>query len=820
MLLIYLPLGHVGKNVRLWCRGTQARVRKVEQKPPSTRDSSARPVVRFGEFELDLRAAELRKRGQRIRLQEQPFRILVELLDRPGQLVLREEIQKRLWPDNTVVEFDHSINAAIKRLRDSLQDSAESPRFIETIAKRGYRFIAPVSREQDETLQPGPALASPIAARFEDDPARAHLDQNASIDAVKLANMRTKRRLAILAACCVCFLVAGTGWFAWKKWRTRVPAPVLRTLTRFTFDEGLQTGATWSPDGRYIAYSSDRGGKFDIWVQQVSGGDPVQITRGPGHHWQPDWSPDGKYIAYRSEEGDGGIYVTPALGGAGLERKISPFGYHPQWAPDSLQVLFQGQFTEIPGPGRFYIAQLDGSAPREVLAELFAKNKLWAVSAAWHPDGKRVTVWVADLSPTPSFWMVPIAGGPGVKLEIPHEIQGALKQASGEAASGQQQGDYSFSWSPAGDAIYFERVYGGARNIWKMTVDPETLRAVGIERLTTGPGPDAAVAVARDGRRLAFTAKSQRIQTWLFPFDARTGQIKGKGNAITPPGRTSIEPNLSPDGTKVAYCVHNGEGSGPGFLDIRNELWLKSLVDGSDAPVISDSYSRWFPHWSPDGMQLIYQRRKPGTNEAQLMLWSIQSHEEEPLTGLSNFGGVIYDWSPDGEWLLGHEPHGILLLPAPSAPNEDAAARKIVSNPAYQLYQQHMSPDGRWIVFNAVASSLNPESALYVISSSGGPWTRITDGKHWDDKPRWSPDGRTIYFVSNPGGFFNVWGIHFDPAAGKPVGQPFQVSKFDNPRLMIPRWIQPVGLSFTQDKLVLTMEEESGSIWVLDNVDR
>ena len=101
---------------------------------------------------------------------------------------------------------------------------------------------------------------------------------------------------------------------------------------------------------------------------------------------------------------------------------------------------------------------------------------------------------------------------------------------------------------------------------------------------------------------------------------------------------------------------------------------------------------------------------------------------------------------------------------------------------------------------------------------SGRPWTRITEGKQWDDKPRWSPDGRTIYFVTGRGGFFNVWGIHFDPTAGKTVGQPFQVSNFESPRLMIPRWIPPVGMSLNQDKLVLTMAEESGSIWVLDNV--
>src|SRR6516162_8326440 len=98
--------------------------------------------VRFGPFQLDLRGGELHKEGRRIRLQEQPFQILRMLLESPGAVVSREEIRQRLWPDNTVVEFDHSINAAVKRLRDALRDSAEKPRYIETVARRGYRFIA------------------------------------------------------------------------------------------------------------------------------------------------------------------------------------------------------------------------------------------------------------------------------------------------------------------------------------------------------------------------------------------------------------------------------------------------------------------------------------------------------------------------------------------------------------------------------------------------------------------------------------------------------------------------------------------------------
>src|SRR6478752_469873 len=102
-------------------------------------------TIQFGIFEVDLRAAELRRNGSKIRLQEQPFQILTMLLAQPGQVVTREELQKKLWPSDVFVDFDHSLNAAIRRLRDALGDSAENPTFVETVARRGYRFLAPVN---------------------------------------------------------------------------------------------------------------------------------------------------------------------------------------------------------------------------------------------------------------------------------------------------------------------------------------------------------------------------------------------------------------------------------------------------------------------------------------------------------------------------------------------------------------------------------------------------------------------------------------------------------------------------------------------------
>ena len=763
----------------------------------------SRRLVRFGSYEVDLPAGELKKCGVKLKLSGQPFQVLAILLERPGTIVTREELQKRLWPD-TFVDVDHNLNTAINKIREALGDSSDNPRFVETLPRRGYRFIAPVDSDSN-SAKPATITTTDTAA---------------------------PRRWRILGASLLLgalTLLASTGFFIYKG-RHGPASPRQRTLTRVTFGDGLQIGATWSPDGRFIAYSSDREGKFDIWVQQVSGSDPVQITKGPGHHWQPDWSPDGKYIAYRSEEGEGGLYIVPALGGAGLERKISSFGYFPRWSPDSSQILFQTHFAPISIVNKFYVAPLDGGPPREVLAEFLAQHKLWPAAAVWHPDGKRVSVWVTTLAaaqslssdavPSPKIWTVPISGGPAIEMEIAPAIQKELLEVANGNVGGEHQGELSFAWSPSGRALYFESGYRGAINIWKMTIEPEALRAIAVERLTTGPGPDGSLAVSSDGRRLAFTAKSQQTRNWLFPFDARKGRITDKGQAITAAGRNAFMPNLSRDGKRVAFSV---------LYAGAWEVWEKSLVDGREAPIIADKHSRAVGLWSPDGRQLVYIRDKSiASTPQQLMIWSSQTHSEEPLTTmLDETRWSPYDWSADGAWLLVSQNIGttsrteVWLLPVAAAPHAESAARKIISDPQYDLWQPHFSPNGRWIVFEAEANSPTiAESALYVVPAAGGVWTRITDGKHWDDKPRWSPDGKTIYFVSERGGFFNVWGIHFDPAEGKPVGEPFRVSTFGGYGLTIPRWIPAVDLSLNQEKLVLTMEEVSGGIWVLDNVDR
>ncbi len=127
---------------------------------------------------------------------------------------------------------------------------------------------------------------------------------------------------------------------------------------------------------------------------------------------------------------------------------------------------------------------------------------------------------VADGGPSPSFWTLPITGGVAIKSEIAPAITKELGEVASDDTRQEYQTEFPFAWAPSGKAIYFGRRYRGTRNVWKMTIDPETLRATAIERLTTGPGPDTEIAVSPDGRRLAFTSKSEHIRSWLFPFDA------------------------------------------------------------------------------------------------------------------------------------------------------------------------------------------------------------------------------------------------------------------------------------------------------------
>ncbi len=232
---------------------------------------------RFGSYELDVTELELRKNGVRLKLQEQPFRVLAALVERPGEVVTREELHNRLWGDDTFVDFDQSLNKAVNRLREVLRDEASQPRYIETVPRRGYRFIAHVQ-------------ASNGTAPFSSPVPEVLLTQHRASTGRQVG---LRALIAVVSVAAVFLLVA--------VWRVHRPAkPALgppQLLVRDAFSPSI------SSDGKLLAYISNVEGDVpQVWVRPVASAKALQVTRGAARHYFSELSPDGAHLLTASEE--------------------------------------------------------------------------------------------------------------------------------------------------------------------------------------------------------------------------------------------------------------------------------------------------------------------------------------------------------------------------------------------------------------------------------------------------------------------------------------------------------------------------------------
>jgi len=621
-----------------------------------------------------------------------------------------------------------------------------------------------------------------------------------------------KKGTAIAVGVMVPVIVIGAYFFWWLTRSAKsLPSPP-RALARLTFGQGLQTEPAWSPDGRFIAYASDLNGNFDIWVQPVGGGNPVQVTRSPAHDWQPDWSPDGNSIVFRSERDGGGLFVVPAFGGR--ERKVSSFGYRPRWAPDGQKILCLSpgeKVNEYPG---VFIVNLDGTSSKEISTSVSANQsdaKLGLVG--WHPDGRRISFLTDD----GGFWTTPTSGGKPVRAEVSPKVANQLKEMAINLGN--------FRWAPAGNALFFEGQSNGVTNIWRVTVDPLSLAWIdGPVRLTTGSGSNIDIALSNDGKRLAFAATAASTRIWSVPFDPLSGKTKGAGQAITAADLDAWGPAVAPDGKELVFNVRRHGAD-------REELWEESLKDESARVLAVDDYSRFGAQWSPDGKQIAYTRYLPREPESEraypIALMSAGGGEEQLLTTPGPFRDYVSDWSADGRSVMAStnrrskDRYQVAIFSLSDAPHAENSLRIIAGDDSHDLWGPRFSPDGQWICYMTQQPSNPGVSVLNVLSTSSGASVHLTDERLWSDKPRWSPDGKTIYFITNHGStFLNVWGVHFDPTNGKVVGEPFRVTSFESPSLALLTSIRQLRISFDLTHLYLPLTEVAGSVWTLSDVDR
>jgi Tol biopolymer transport system component/DNA-binding winged helix-turn-helix (wHTH) protein len=763
--------------------------------------------VRLGPFELDPRSGELSSSGRRQSIPEQPLALLRALLAHPGELVTRDELRRELWPEDTFVDFERGLNAAVKRLRDVLGDSAEEPKFIETIPRRGYRLIADIVR--------GEAVGQAVTEGGWPG-SQQHLTARERV----LASLRTNRRtwsaggMVLLAAAFVLALAA----------KRHAPPAIFseattppHNLTRLTFGSGFETDPTWSPDGKYIAYASDRSGNFDIWIQALAGGEPRQVTHDTEADTQPTWASDGSnMIVYRSERDGGGLFAIPAEGGP--SRQLTTFGSGPRWAPDGSQVVFTSSL--VPGGTaansvKFYRVRLDGAAPQRISVDashLFSWN--------WHPNSRGVTL----LRLEPDGWVlstIPLVGGSPSEREIGGRCDCPYWTAEGGL----------FDWARSGTAAFMGCLHpsGSGMDVWRFAVG-QSRQTQPVEAVTNRTVQAATIAVSPDSKLLAFSERTMNLRVWTFPFDASRGQVLGPAKPVTDSESYAGVSSLSPDGNRL---LHNFVRHG----DVLNQLGITDINSGDRhrLPPLDSTY----PVWAPDGQRIAYvwEHRTPEGTETALVASRTDGSEASPITTVRvvkagrPFLG-LWEWSSNRGELIGtsdleSSPTGryaLMQWSISAAPHAETSARVIAADPHYNLWQGHVSPNGRWLAFLAERTDEN-SAVISVVradqsNASEHDWSMISPIHEWADKPRWSPDGKLLYFVLRTGLFFNLWAVRFNSSSGSAAGAPFQVTHLGTPEFQISPILGSAEIGVSAHRLTLSMMERTGNIWIADNVDR
>ena len=571
-------------------------------------------------------------------------------------------------------------------------------------------------------------------------------------------------------------------------------------IDRLTSHSGLDTDAAWSPDGRSIAYASDRSGNFDIWVQPVDGGgEPTQITTDAAGDWQPHWAPDGKRLVFRSERDGGGLFVVSAQGGD--LRRLTAFGYQPQWSPDGRRILFTASHLLVMSQRqRFYTVNEAGGEPLEVLSaagERFASVPV----AGWHPDGRRVSLAGLDEQRRVLVRTTAIGAEKTPETQLDSARLGETDTYRVSAVA----------WSLAGDALFLVATDTVGVHVWRVPVDAETGKRKGpSQQIATRAYTDEPISLSPDRTRLAFTMARQASRIWTYPLESTRGRIAGPPRAITPADAWAVAPDFSPDGKKLVYVLHPDPWGGGG-LRLELHEWTASGL----RTLVADDAARFAPRVSRDGRYVAFRVASGGPNAVVAVLDSV-TLKERRLTSSSLFA-TAFGWTHDNASILSSirqvDPprHGLFRVPFTEG---EAPSRlpSVAVHPKYDIWQGTQSPDGKWIAF--IVQEPNPRwSAIFLVPTAGGPWIQVTDGRGWDDKPRWSADGRLLYFVTSRGGPYTVAAVGIDQVTGKPAGPAAEVLSWPAPRLGLLGDVGWNELGLGADALAVPLLETTGSIW-------
>jgi Tol biopolymer transport system component/DNA-binding winged helix-turn-helix (wHTH) protein len=577
--------------------------------------------IRFGAFEADLRSGELFREGRRIALPNQSFLALSALLEQPGQLVSREVLRARLWPDNRVVEFEQGLNAIINRLREALGDSAGNARFIETLPRRGYRFIA--------TINAPVATASSVAETA------VPTEIAAPAETGKPQRRLYGSAIALIALIAVVVLV----------WLHRVPADggafsniKVRPLTSLL---GREVAPTFSPDGQRLAFSwNGAGGRFDLYSKNVDSERTLQLTHRPAIAISAAWSPDGRQLAFaRTTDQDSGVYLVPSTGGA--EHLLTSAVFLDEsfmqlsWSPDSSSLAYSS--IESTGSSLIHVLALNQLRSHQLERPPSCAD---AGAPAFSPDGRQLAFLCTS---SVAVYGVYVTAMPSGSPRLLASLQGYPK---------------GLVWFPDGRALIVANDAADGSAIWRLTLSGQLSRVSGAEE-ALGPG----VTVA--GNHIAFVRESHPIDIWRVDLTAPADP----GSAMIASTRMQLVPQYSPDGARVAF---QSTRSG------TSEIWLAD-ADGSN-PVRLTSFNgplTGAPNWCNDGRRVAFDSRASGVS-AIYVIDVLEGHPHRLEASRTNLSLPV--WSEDCRWIFASDGRAALYR----VPASGGAAEVFTDKRAYR----------------------------------------------------------------------------------------------------------------------------------------
>lgn len=588
--------------------------------------------IRFGLYELDVSARELRREGIPVKLQERPFAVLAIFVERPGEVITRDEFRQRLWPADTFVDFDASLNTSVNKLRQALADSAENPRFIATVGRTGYRFIAPVSVMASD---PPPAAPSTFVAEKDSESANARR---------RILIYISAGVLAVLLVTMAAFVVLRTE-----------PSPKVVNVVQLTHDDLLDPWGGLTTDGARLFYLDRIGGHWTLMQAPASGGDAQPFSDSSQNTRVVDIAPDRAELltfTFFGRSFDLPMSLTPVVGGP-PRRVGNVIADDAAFSPDGERIFFNR-------PDGIYSCARDGSGLQRFVALPDRSRDL-----QWSKDGKRLRFTLDDSrANTTSIWEVSANGSNlhRVNLVAPNLDE----QCCGR-------------WSANGRYFLFNGTHNGVHSVWAIREDDHSLfsRDPKPVQLTFGPVSYGGLITSDDPRRVYVWGGSEHLETGRY--DRATGRVQP-----LLPGIHYDDIGSSPDGAQLAFATggelwrakFDGSGRKPLFSGVASidriewspdskrilffstdsaglEKYFQISSDGGPATEVPLGNGDMEAHWSQDGAAIVFAKRvwagHTTSEESGIFLLDLQSSAVTKIPGSETL--VHPSLSPDGRYL-------------------------------------------------------------------------------------------------------------------------------------------------------------------------